>query len=433
MRINRTLTAAALAGGLMLAAAPAATQGTFAITGGTVHTMTGAPIEGGTVLVRDGRIVAVGRDVSIPQGAVRIDATGRQVTPGLIDSGTQVGLVEVGAVAGTVDRDMVTGPRENLRSQIRAAFTVTDGINPNSTVIPVTRIAGITTVVSRPGFGLVAGQGAVIDLAGRTLDEMVVRSPSGMFVRIGEGVSPITGARGATMMILREMLEDARTLTPRTYERGAVREFTASRLDLIAMQRVLNGEMPMVMEAHRASDILAALRMAEDYGFRLVLTGATEAWMVADEIAAAGVPVVVKVMQNLPGSFERLGATFENAARLHVRGVQVALTSGDTHNARNLRQEAGNAVAHGMPWEAALRALTTEPAAVWGLEGYGTLAPGSVANVVVWDGDPLEIMTPVAHVFIRGREVPLVSRQTQLRDRYMRLDDYRSLYDRTQR
>jgi len=120
MRIKRTLTAGALAGGLMLAATPAATQGTYAITGGTVHTMTGAPIEGGTVLVQDGRIVAVGRDVSIPQGAVRIDATGRQVTPGLIDSGTQVGLVEVGAVAGTVDRDMVTGPREDLRSQIRA-------------------------------------------------------------------------------------------------------------------------------------------------------------------------------------------------------------------------------------------------------------------------------------------------------------------------
>lgn len=405
-------------------ARPASAQGVIAIEGGTVHTMTGAALDGATVLIRDGRIVAVGTDVTVPAGARRIDARGHHVTPGFIESGTQIGLVEVGAVAGSVDHTLTQTP--TVRDQIRAGFNIADGLNPHSTVIPVTRIEGVTTAVSRPSGGLVSGQGVVIDLDGETLDQLLVRSPVGMWARLGEGAAgAVGGTRAASTMRLREVLDDARVYRERRgdFDRGATREYAASRLDLEALQPVLAGEIPLVVEAHRASDIIGAIRIARDYNLRLILEGATEAWMVADDIAAAGVPVVVRVLQNLPGSFERLGARYENAALLRQAGVRVLLTSGDTHNARNIRQEAGNAVAYGLPYDEALRAVTLYPAQVWGLDGYGSLEAGSIANIVVWGGDPLEILTPVQNVFIRGREIPRVSRQTELRDRYLEVQD----------
>jgi imidazolonepropionase-like amidohydrolase len=415
--------------GLGLAAAPAPGQ-VIAIEGGTVHTMTGAPIEGGTVLLRDGRIAAVGRDVVVPAEARRVDARGQHVTPGFIESGTQIGLVEVGAVAGSVDHSLLT-PADQVRFQIRASFTIADAINPLSTVIPVTRIEGVTTAVSRPAGGLIAGQGVVLDLAGETVGEMMVRSPAGMFARLGEqGGGVVGGSRAAAVIRLREALDDARAYARgrEAYDRGAAREYAATRADLEALQLVLQRRIPLVVEAHRASDILTAIALAREYDLRLILSGATEGWMVAEEIARSGAPVVVRVLENLPGSYERLGARFDNAAILRRAGVAVAITSGDTHNARNIRQEAGNAVAHGLPYEDALRAVTSVPAQIWGLENHGTLQPGRVANVVVWGGDPLEILPPVRHVFIRGREIPLVSRQTELRDRYMDLEDRERLY-----
>jgi imidazolonepropionase-like amidohydrolase len=431
MRSLHTATAAAVIMATLVLASPLASQTTIAIEGGTVHTMTGAPIEGGTLLIRDGRVVAVGRDVQVPAGARRINARGQHVTPGLIESGTQIGLVEVGAVAGSVDHTLTQTPA--ARDQIRAAFNIADGINPLSTVIPVTRIEGVTTAVSRPSGGLISGQGVVIDLDGRTADDLLVRSPVGMWARLGEAAAGVVGGtRAATTMRLREVLEDARAYAERRadFDRGATREYAASRLDLEALQPVLDGRIPLVVEAHRASDIIAALRIARDYDVRLILAGATEGWMVAEDIARAGVPVVIRVLENLPTNFERLGARYENAALLQEAGVRVVLTSGDTHNARTIRQEAGNAVAFGLPWDEALRAITVYPAELWALEGYGTLAPGSVANVVVWGGDPLEILTPVSHVFIRGREIPRVSRQTELRDRYLDVQDREQAFRR---
>lgn len=412
-------------------ATEAAAQSVIAIEGGTVHTMTGPAIEGATVLIRDGRIEAVGTGLTVPPGAHRIDARGGHVTPGFIESGTQIGLVEVGAVAGSVDHTLTQTAA--VRDQIRAALDIVDGLNPASTVIAVTRIEGITTAVSRPRGGLIAGQGAVIDLDGASLDRMLVRSPVGMWASLGEaGAGVVGGTRAASTMRLREVLEDARAYVQRRgdYDRGATREYAASRLDLDALGPVLAGEIPLVIEAHRASDIIGALRIAADYDLRMILAGATEGWMVAGDIARAGVPVVVRVMENLPGSFERLGARYENAALLQQAGVRVILTSGDTHNARNLRQEAGYAVAYGLPHDEALRSVTRHAAELWGLDDYGTLEAAKVANVVVWGGDPLEILTPVQHVIIRGREIPRVSRQTELRDRYMDLQDRERMYPR---
>ncbi len=424
---------AILAAAAALLAAPAAAQAqTIAVTGGTVYPVTGAPIPNGTVLIQNGRIVAVGAGVAVPAGARRIDATGKWVTPGLFESNTNLGLTEVGQVDATNDFRLDQGQQGG--DQGAAAFNVAAGINPRSMVIPVTRIAGVTTVVSRPSGGLIAGQAVAIDLIGDDVAEMTIRSPVAMFATItGTARDAGNGARGGVTMRLREVLEDARDWNGRqsAFERGETREYSLSRLDMEALQPVLAGRLPLVVEAHRASDIQTVLRIADEYDLRVIINGGTEAWMVAGDLARARVPVIVKVLNNLPGSFETLGATYENAARLRRAGVQVAITSGETFKAYTLRQEAGNAVAYGLPWDEALRAVTLVPAQIWGLaESYGSLEPGKVADVVVWDGDPLEMLTRVEHVFIRGREVPLVSRETQLRDRYLDLDEARRSYPR---
>jgi imidazolonepropionase-like amidohydrolase len=416
-----------LAAAALLVGAPAAAQ-TLAITGGTVYPVTGAPIPNGTVLIRDGKIAAVGANIAIPAGAIRIDATGKWVTPGLFESSTNMGLTEVGAVNETNDYRLNQGGQGG--DQVAAAFNVADGINPRSMVIPVTRIAGVTTVVSRPSGGLIAGQAIAIDLLGNRVEDMLIASPLAMFASLGENSRDAgNGARGGQTMRLREVLEDARAWATnrQAFERGETRDFSVSRLDLAALQPVLAGREPLVVEAHRASDIQAVLRIAREYNLKVVIDGGTEAWMVADDLARAHVPVLVKVLNNLPASFEALGATYENAARLRRAGVQVAITSGETFKAYNIRQEAGNAVAYGLPWEEAFRALTLYPAQIWGLaDRYGSLEAGKVADVVVWSGDPLELLTRVEHVIIRGHEVPLVSRETELRDRYRHIDQNRA-------
>jgi imidazolonepropionase-like amidohydrolase len=416
---TRFLAAAAL----LAAAAPAGAQ-TIAIEGGNVYTAVGAPIRGGTVLIQNGRISAVGMNLAIPAGAVRVDARGKWVTPGLFESSTNLGLVEVGGVQETNDYRMQDTDR------VAAGFNVADGLNPRSMVIPVIRIAGVTTAVSRPSGGLIAGQGVLLDLDGERVETMMIRNPAGMWASIGENAREAGhGARGGIIMRLREVLEDAKAYgrNPASYERGESRELSVSRLDLEALQPVLAGRLPLVVEAHRASDIQEAIRVAREYGLKLIISGGTEGWMVASDIAAAHVPVIVKVLNNLPSSYEALGARYENAAILRRAGVQVAITSGETFKAYNIRQEAGNAVAYGLPWEEAFRAVTLVPAQIWGVaDRYGSLEAGKVANVVVWSGDPLELLTRVEHVIIRGHEVPLVSRETELRDRYRHLDQNRA-------
>lgn len=426
--MNRTILTAAVAAAL--AAAPLAAQ-TIAIEGGTVHTMTGAPIQGGTVLIVDGRISAVGANVTVPAGAQRIDARGKIVTPGFFDASTSIGLTEVGAVRATNDFAVETDEGPNA-DYVAAAFNVRDGLNPNSIVIPVTRIAGVTTVVARPAGGLISGQGLVIDLAGSRVEDLVAKTPVAMFATLGQGSQDAGGgARAGTTMRLREVLDDARFYARNrdAFSRGATRNLSVSRLDMEALQMVLDRTIPLVIEAHRASDIRTAIEIAREYNLRLILAGATEGWMVAEDIARANVPVVVQVLQNLPQNFERLGARFENAGLLRAAGVRVAISSEATHNARNIQQEAGNAVAYGLPYGEALRAVTLYPAQIFGVgDTHGSLEAGKVGNVVVWSGDPLELVTAVEHVFIEGQPIPLVSRQTELRDRYLNPGNARRTY-----
>lgn len=393
---------------------------TIAITGGTVYPVSGPKLDNATVLIRDGRIAAVGTNVAIPAGATRIDAAGKWVTPGLIDGGGQLGLTEIGAVQGTNDATL-------QGNDVAASFNVAEGINPASGLIAVTRIEGVTTALAAPGGGgsLIRGQAVMIDLDGATIERMLVRSgPIAMVANLHEGSkSAGGGSRAGVAARLRRVLNDAREYARRRndYNRAQMQNLSAPAADLEALQPVLRGELPLIAVANRRSDIETALRIAREYRLRLILAGAAEGWMIAADIARAGVPVLVQPLDNIP-SYDALGIRYENAAMLAAAGVKVVLMETDTHNSRNLRQQGGNAVAYGMPWEQALRAVTLAPAEVFGVaQTYGSLEPGKVANVVVWGGDPFEFATAVEHVFIRGREVPLRSRQTELLERYKTL------------
>jgi imidazolonepropionase-like amidohydrolase len=391
---------------------------TIAITGGTVYPVSGPKIENATVLIRDGRIAAVGTNVAVPAGATRIDASGKWITPGLIDGAGQMGLREISAVQNT-NESALRG------DEVAAAFNVAEGINPASMLIPVNRVEGITTTLAVPNGDLIWGQAVLIDLDGTTIEAMVAtRSPVAMVAVLSEGSkSAGGGSRAGVAQRLRRVFNDALEFSRRgaSYQRAQNEQLAASAADLEALLPVLRGQIPLLAVANRRSDIETALRIAREYKLRLILAGAAEGWEIADKIAAAGVPVVVQPMDNIP-SFDALGVRYENAALLAKAGVKVSLMETQTENSRNLRQQAGNAVAYGMTWDQALRAVTLAPAEAFGVGGqYGSLDVGKVANVVVWTGDPFEFSTGVEHVFIRGKEISLRSRQTELLDRYRTL------------
>jgi len=390
---------------------------TIAITGGTVYPVSGPKLDNATVLIRDGRIAAVGTNVAVPAGATRIDAAGKWITPGLIDGGGQMGLREISAVNSTNEAAL-------QGNDVAAAFNVLEGINPASTLIPVNRIEGVTTTLAVPGGGLIWGQAALIDLDGTTIEAMRVKAPAAMVADLSEGAKEAGGgSRAGVAQRLRRVFNDALEYARRRtdYTRAQMQQLAASATDLDALLPVLRGQLPLVIVANRRSDIETALRIGREYKLRLILAGAAEGWMIPGQIAAAGVPVLVEPLDNIP-SYDALGIRYENAALLTKGGVKVALLETATENARDLRQQAGNAVAYGMTWDQALRAVTLTPAEVFGVaDSYGSLEPGKVANVVVWSGDPFEFSTGVEHVFIRGKEIPLRSRQTELLERYRSL------------
>jgi imidazolonepropionase-like amidohydrolase len=403
--------------------APLSAQ-TIAITGGKVYPITGPAIEGGTVLIVGGKIAAVGTNVAIPAGAERIDATGKLVTPGFINSSTQLGVQEIAAVSDT--RDMSARGKDN----IAAAFTVWDGLNPNSVLLAPARKDGITSFVVMPTGGLVAGQAALVDVVPGTTTDMIIRAPVAMVAEIGDPQAAGVSARGELIVKLRELLEDTKFFQTHreAFDRAQTRTFVASRLDLEAMIPVIEGRLPLVVTVDREADIDAALRLAREFNLKLMIAGGAEAWMMADRLGAAHVPVLTGAMNNIPAGFAALGQRQENAALLSKAGVRVALigNAGDgdeeTFNVRNIKQEAGNAIAYGMSWENALRSVTLTPAEIFGVsDRVGSLQPGREANVVVWSGDPFEFTTRAEHVFVRGREYHDKTRQDLLMERYRNL------------
>lgn len=408
---------AAMGAAVFAAALPLGAE-TYAITGGAVHTLGAAGvIERGTVVVRDGKIAAVGASVPVPADAVRIDATGKIVTPGLFDPRSRFGIVEVSGVRETRD-DAVKG------SDFTASLDVAPAINPNSMLIPVNRIAGVTAAAVAPstteGGTIVAGRGAVISLGSG--EHWLRKDPAAMYVTLGENGSELAGgSRAAAILYLREAIEDARDYLAHraSYDEARRRKYRLGRLDLAAFEPVLRREIPMVVSVQRASDITAVLALGKEFGLSIAVDGGAEAWMVADALAKAGVPVILNPTVDLPWAFEGLGATLANAARLAKAGVSIAFETGDSHNARNLTQLAGNAAANGLPYEQALAAITVNPARIYGMAS--PIEPGMRADLVIWSGDPLEVTSAPAQVFIAGEKIPMTSRQTLLRDRYLDL------------
>jgi len=401
-------------------AAPAAAE-TVAITGGRVITMGPAgEFENGTVVITDGRIVAVGANVTPPDGANIIDAAGKIVTPGLVATGTALGLVEVRTVEATDDR--ATGARG-----ISAAFDAAYGLNPDSLLIPVARLGGITRAIATPAYKdrdgrelLFAGQAAAVVLDGRP---MLMQRGVAMVLDMGDaGAERAGGSRGSELVALRAIFAEVRDFKARraAYDRGETRDYLLSRADMEALIPVVDGRMPLLVTVDRAADIRDALALAREKGLKLILESASEGWRVADEIAAAGVPVILTPVSNSPASFETLGATLANASRLAAAGVVIAIKGNGNHREREMRYNAGNAVANGLSWNAALAAITINPARIFGLaDRIGSIEPGKEGDVVIWESDPLDTLTRPAAIFIRGRVQPMSSRATELRDRYL--------------
>jgi imidazolonepropionase-like amidohydrolase len=414
--LRSLLACAAVVSSALSAGAARAQQAPTAIVHGQVY-LPGdrPPVQDGTVVLADGKVLAAGPGVAVPAGARTIDARGKVVTAGFIDANTDVGLVDVELEPATNDAD--------AHGAYTPALRIVDGYNPRSSVIPVVRAGGVTSVVLAPRWGVLSGQGAFVDLAEETAPP-VVRAPLAQYARIDEESAEATnGTRAGMWLALREALDDARFYGAHKgqYDSNASRVLSLRRAGLEALQPVIRGELPLVVTAHRASDIETALRLGDELKLRMVIQGGSEAWMVAPELARRKVAVVLDPLEDLPARFDRLHARSDNAARLARSGVKVVIATFATHQSRLLWQHAGNAVRLGMDHDAAVRAVTEAPADVFDLKGYGRLEPGAVGNVVVWSGDPFQTSTRVEHVFVRGREQPLETRQTLLLQRYRTL------------
>ena len=408
-----------------LAASPAAAQ-SVAITNARVVIGDGsAPIEGGTVVVRNGRVVAAGRGVAVPAGVPTVDAGGRYVTPGIVAGFTRLGLVEVDGVDEANDEAAGNSP-------FHAAIDIALAINPATSAIRLNRAEGITRAIVAPGTrgSIFAGQGAVIDLGA---DSDTVMAPRAFqFMEWGEsGAQAAGGSRPAAITAFRDALKAAQAYAraPGAYlDQG--RDVLVNRADAAALGAVVSGKVPLLVHVERASDMRALIALRSEFpALRLVFVGASEGWLVASELAAAKVPVIASALNDLPEAFESIAATQSNIGRMRAAGVSVAIGmigDNDARQARLEKQYAGNLVAlhhvpgaSGLSWDQAFAAITGTPAEAIGMGGeIGTLKPGRRGDVVIWDGDPLELSSAAASVYVDGVAQPLATRQSQLLKRY---------------
>ncbi len=405
-----------LAAALLAIAAPAAAETVLIQNGRVVTNGAAGIIESGDVLIVDGRISAVGAEIAAPRGARVIDAQGRYVTPGAFAAMSEVGLNEISGSGAPNDAD-IEGELAAAAADAGRAF------NPGVTAVAVTRMEGVTRAAIAPSEtpSMFGGRGALVALGGRA--DSVFRANAFMVVELGETGATRTGSSRASLWPAFEAaLRDAREYPGRyrSGQGGAV----LNELDAEALAPFARGHGMFLVRVESAADIrrLIAFKRANP-SLRFAIHGGAEAWQVADELARAQIAVILDPLSNLPDRFERLSARLDNAALLQRAGVRIAIApqpgSIDAHQARLALQLAGNAVANGLDWNDAFAAVTRGPAEVFGVgEQLGRLERGYFADVVIWDGDPLEVMSAPVAVFIEGAEQPLVSRQTRLRDRY---------------
>ena len=425
---------------LFATSAPSAAQ-TFAIVNGIVAKGDGSePIQGGTVVMRNGRVIAAGAGVSVPAGAQIIDAAGKWVTPGIVAGFSRLGLAEVDLIGSKEDgggQSDTSGVADDTTSNgpFNAAIDVVPAINPLDTTIAVNRADGVTRALVAPSAGrnIFAGQGAVIDTGADM--EPVTAARRFQFVELGQdGAEKAGGSRASSHIVFRNALREAAELSgfarPIAVRRQRSEDVLLTRFDAAALVPVLQGRQFLLVHVERASDILQVLALKGEFpALKMVLVGASEGWMVADRIARARVPVIASAVNDLPASFEQIASTQSNVGRMRAAGVDVSIGMIDDSDTRNLfmeRQYAGNLVglqkipgATGVSWGEALAMITSRPAQAIGMGGeIGSLAPGRRADVVIWSGDPLEGSSAAEQVFIDGVRQPLETHQTRLRDRY---------------
>jgi imidazolonepropionase-like amidohydrolase len=400
---------------LFALAAPAAAETVLINNGRVVTNGAAGIIENGDVLIVDGRISAVGANIAAPRGARVIEARGAYVTPGAFAAMSEVGLNEISGSGAPNDADV----EGNL---ISAAADAARAFNPSVTAIPVTRIEGVTRAAVAPSSSgsMFDGRGALVSMSGAP--DSVFRERAFMVVELGEaGAGRTGGSRAALWPAFEAALRDAREY-PNRYrsgQGGAV----LNEIDAAALQPFARGQGLFLVHVESAADIRRLIRFKRaNPSLRFAIHGGAEAWQVADELADANIPVILDPLANLPDRFERLSARLDNAVLLHQAGVRFAIAPApgtvDAHQARLALQLAGNAVANGLPWNAAFAAVTRGPAEIFGANGLGRLERNYLADVVIWDGDPLQVTSAPTAVFIEGVEQSLTSRQTQLRDRY---------------
>ena len=427
--------------GALLAAPAAAAQAqkVYAIKGGKVHTLAGPPIENGTVVIRNGRIAAVGAQVTIPRGAEVIDATGLEVYPGLFDALSRLGLTEIGSVSGTADTVEIHAYNPHL--------VAATAVHPASEHIPVARANGITHALTAPGGGgisffgfggfsggVMPGQASLINLQGWTIEEMLVRKSVGLvlnwpsiatrsfdFSTFSIKKKPFTEAKKEYEKKVGE-LEDwiaAAQHYAQAVARGSQEKFERD-LKLEALIPVIQGELPVLMMANTARDIKNALEFAEKHGLKMILFGGAEAWKVKDLLKEKNIPVILRPTQALPGAEdEAYDKPYANPGELVAAGLKVAFATFSSSNSRLLPYQAGNAVPYGLPWEEALKGITLYPAQILGVDDLvGTIEVGKLGNLIVTDGDPLEFQTQVKHLFINGQLTNTDNRHRQLYERY---------------
>ena len=398
---------------------PPARPAVYAITNATVVPVSGPRITNGTVIIRDGKIAAVGAGVAVPAGAQVIDAKGMFVYPGMIDSGTQLGIVEIGSVPGGQDNQEI--------GQFNPQDNVLTAVNPSSAHIGITRANGVTSVITSAQGGLIQGYAALIDMAGWTPYEMAEAGQAAMvmtYPRVGGGGRRGGGRFGGQQEGAETQSRQVQDLF--SYLRNAKAYNERPNPEVInrayaALGPALKGDMPVVFDVDTEGQIRGVLALADTFKIKVVLRGAQEAWMLADTLAARKVPVVVGPTTQVPAGDQPYDAIYANPGVLAKAGVMIAFQSGDNGegNARNLPYNAALATAYGLDPDEALRAVTINAAKIWGVgDKLGSLEVGKTANLFVATGDPLDVRSLVKHVFIKGELQPWDDRHTQMYEKF---------------
>lgn len=413
-------------------------NGTIVLRGGKLLTISHGVIENGVLVMQDGKITAVGAagSVTIPRDAKVIDVTGMTVYPGLIDSETHLGLTEISA-------DQMTDDLVETSDEIMPHMHVYDAFHAETAVIPVTRINGVTNAIVAPASqDTLPGQDSFIQLDGRSAEEMLmvrdIAMPLNFTGRQRRNQGQFQNYRfPSTRMGLAAQLRQAFMDAQDYDQKMAAYEKKKSSggddkdkdkgpgqppkrdLKLEALLPYLHGQRPVVVAAEEPNDLLTAMELANEFHLKVVLNHLSHSASLLDKVAATHFPVIVGPIYEQPKENERYDAVFKLPAEMAKRGIKIAFASYDAHNARNLPYAAGYAVGFGLPHDEALKAITLNPAQIWGVDDkLGSLDTGKLANVVVANGDPLDVKTDVKHVFINGVEIPLVNKQTELRDEY---------------